>query len=80
MKCQPLDCLSHALPIGLLGLYTVSKVSDSIGMIKSIPVSVSETQINDTFNDTFHDDINKQKAILNQTWINFLIILIFVFV
>ncbi len=50
-----------------LELYTVSKVSDSIGIIKSIPVSVSETQINNTFNDTFHGDINKHKAILSQT-------------
>ncbi len=36
-------------------------------MIKSIPVSLSEKQINDTFNDTFHNDINKQKAMLTQT-------------
>ncbi len=41
-----------------LGLYTISKVLDSMGIIKSIPVSVSERQINDTFNDTFHNDIN----------------------
>ncbi len=40
-------------------LYTVS---NSIGIIKSIPVSVSERQINDTFNDTFHNDINKHKV------------------
>ncbi len=49
-----------------LGLYTVSKVPDSIGIIKTIPVSVSEKQINDTFNDIFHYDINKHNAILTQ--------------
>ncbi len=55
-----------------LGLYTVSKVSDSIGIIKSIPVSVSKRQINNTFNDTFHNDINNHiKAILTQKWIFF---------
>ncbi len=52
-------CLSPAL-----GLYTVSKVADGMGIIKSIPVS--EKQINNTFNDTFHNDINKHKAILTQ--------------
>ncbi len=45
----------------ILGLYTLSKVSYNIGIIKSIPVSVLETQINDTFSDTFHTDINKHK-------------------
>ncbi len=52
------------LYINLVGLYTVSKVSDNIGIIKSIPVSVSERQINNTF----HNDINKHKAILIQKW------------
>ncbi len=37
------------------GLYSVLKVSDSIGIIKSILVLVSERQINDPF----HNDINK---------------------
>ncbi len=46
------------------GLYTVSKVSDRIGIIKSIPVSVSERQINNNFNNTFHNDIKKHKAVL----------------
>ncbi len=50
----------------LVGMYTVSKVSDSIGIIKSIPVTVSERQINNIFNDTFHIDNNKHKAILTQ--------------
>ncbi len=50
----------------VLGLYTISKVSDSIGIINSILVSVSERQINDTFNDTFQNDINKHRAILTQ--------------
>ncbi len=45
-----------------VGLYTVSKVSDIIGIIKSILVSVSEREINDTFNDTFHNDINEHKC------------------
>ncbi len=54
----------------LIGLYTISKVSDSICIIKSLPVLVSEKQINDTFNDTFHNDINKYKAILTQKWTN----------
>ncbi len=45
-----------------LGLYTISKVSDSIGIIKLIPVSVSERQRNNTFNNTFHNDINKYKC------------------
>ncbi len=40
-------------------------VSDCIG-IKLIPVSVSEWQINNTFNDTFHDNINQHRAILIQ--------------
>ncbi len=31
-------------------------------------VSVSERQIKDTFNDTFHNDINKHRAILTQKW------------
>ncbi len=53
-----------------LGLYTTSKVSDSISIIKSIPVSVWEKQINNTFNDTFHNDINKHQAILTQKWTN----------
>ncbi len=35
----------------------LTPISDSIGIIKSILVSVSERQINDTFNDTFHNDI-----------------------
>ncbi len=48
-----------------LGLYTVSKVWDSIGIIKSILVSVSERQLNNTF----HNDINKHKAILTQKWL-----------
>ncbi len=33
-----------------IGLYTISNISDSISIIKSIPVSVSKRQINDTFN------------------------------
>ncbi len=40
----------------------------SIGIIKSIPVLVSKIQINDTFNDTLLNDINKHKAILTQKW------------
>ncbi len=51
-----------------VGLYTVSKVSDSIGIIKSLPVSVSERQIKNTFNDTFYNNINNYKAILTQKW------------
>ncbi len=49
-----------------LGLYTVSKVWDSIGIINSIPVSVSERQIPGTFNDSFHNNINKHKVILTK--------------
>ncbi len=51
-----------------MGLYKVSKVSESIGIMKSIPVSVSARQIKDTFNDTFLNDINKHKVILTQKW------------
>ncbi len=51
-----------------LGLYTISKFADSIGIIKSILVLVSERQINDTFNDTLQDDINMHKAILTHKW------------
>ncbi len=29
---------------------------------------VSKWQINDTFNDTFYDDINKERASLTQKW------------
>ncbi len=39
---------------------------ESIGIIKSIPVSVSQIQINNTFNDIVLNDINKHKAILTQ--------------
>ncbi len=49
-------------------LYSVLKVSDSISITKLIPVLVSERQINDTFNNTFQNDINKHKAIFTQTW------------
>ncbi len=49
---------------GGIELYTISKVSESIGIIKPVPVSVSEIQINDTF----LNDINKHKAILTQKW------------
>ncbi len=52
--------------VRMLGLYTISKVSGSIGIIKSIRVSISEKEINVTFNDTFHNDINKHKTILTQ--------------
>ncbi len=51
-----------------LGLYTVSKVWDSIGIINSIPVSVSERQIPGAFNDSFHNNINKHKVILTKKW------------
>ncbi len=57
-----------------LELNTVSKVSDSISIRKS--VSVSERQINDTFNNTFHNDINKHRAILTQkskVWQHFIL-------
>ncbi len=49
-----------------LGLYTVWKVSESIGIIKSVLVLVPERQLNDSFNDTFHNYINKHKATLSQ--------------
>ncbi len=45
-----------------IGLHTVLKVSDSIGIIKSIPILVSERQVNNTFSNTFHNDINKHKC------------------
>ncbi len=57
--------------IAQLGLYTVSKVSESIAILKSIAASVSEIQINDAFNNTFLNDINKHKAILTQKWFFF---------
>ncbi len=38
--------------------------SDSIGIIKSIPVLVSQRQIKNTFNDNFHNDINSIKLFL----------------
>ncbi len=51
----------------MIRLHTVSKILNIIGIVKSILVSVSERQINDSFNDTFHNgDINKHKAILTQ--------------
>ncbi len=37
---------------------------------------VSKWQINDTFNDTFYDDINKDRASLTQKMIDFLIFLL----
>ncbi len=60
--CLPFDrntTLTSTLPLVCrVGLHSGSKVSDSIGFIKSILVSVSEKQISDTFNHTFfHGDI-----------------------
>ncbi len=41
---------------------------------------VSKWQINDTFNDTFYDDINNDRASLRQKWmISFLLNACFVF-
>ncbi len=34
---------------------------------------VSKWQINDTFNDTFYDDINKDRASLTQKWMTFFV-------
>ncbi len=47
----------------------------SIGIIKSIPVS--KTLINDTFNKTFHNDINKHKCYFDPKMNNCLIKLMF---
>ncbi len=52
----------HKVNIGLFISRAVYCIK-SIGIIKLIPVSVSERQINNTFNITFHIDINKHKAI-----------------
>ncbi len=35
---------------------------------------ISKWQINDTFNDTFYDDINKDRASLKQKWMIFFFI------
>ncbi len=35
---------------------------------------VSKWQINDTFNDTFYDDINKDRATLTQKWMMFFLL------
>ncbi len=53
----PMHVLFHVL----LGLHTISKVSDHIGIINLILVPVSKFQINNTFKNTFYDDINKHK-------------------
>ncbi len=54
----------QSFPIYYTGvrLYTVSKVLDCIGIIKLIPILVSIWP--NTFNYTYHDDINKHWAIL----------------
>ncbi len=53
-----------------LGMYTVLKVSDHIGVIKLIPVSYWN-DINDTFSDTIYGDIHKHRAIFTQMWMFF---------
>ncbi len=60
--------------VAQLGMYTISKVL-YIGIIKLIPtVTVSKWQNNNTCNDTFYDDINKDRASLTQKWMIFLVI------
>ncbi len=48
---------------------TVSKVSH-----QTDTGIVSKWQINDTFNDTFYDDINKDRANLTQKWMIFVLL------
>ncbi len=60
-----------------LGMCTISKVSYRYHKIDT--GIISKWQINDTFNNTFYDDINKDRASLTQKWKIFFIKCIFCF-
>ncbi len=49
-----------------LGMYTISKVSDRIGIIKLIPVSYPNDRYSILLMILFYDDINKHRVILTQ--------------